>query len=150
MTAERSDHGITDKPLTAADCIKGGLNNSIEGKVIIIKPEVLSPEYRTINHQLYIAESGFGCSPNAMGTAVYCKNMYSGEKSRFERYDIAGVADTERLPESIRKKIEETLNVDKITEKPSLLKNLDENKKAVTQQKSAETYKNKHKDTERD
>jgi len=87
--------------------VAGGLDFDIEGKVIILKPSSLSPEYRTAINQLQIATSGFGCNPNASGRAVYCTNLYTGVKYRHNRYDVAGVADMSCLPEWARKKIKE-------------------------------------------
>jgi len=69
------------------------------GKIVAIKPEIFSPEFRTLSHQLYIATSGSGCSPTAIGRAVYCTNLYNtDEKSRFERADILGVVSPDRIP----------------------------------------------------
>ena len=77
------------------------------GKLIIIKPEVLAPEYRRSEHQIKRATGGFGCSPNSRGNAVFCKDLYSGKESRFERHDVLGVADVEKLPEWAKAKLDE-------------------------------------------
>ena len=107
LSDERSGCGISNAPLTADDCIKGGLDSDIEGKVIIIKASALSPEYRLATHQLQLATGGFGCKPDASGRAVYCTNLYNGERYRYERYDVAGVANITRLPEWAQQKIAE-------------------------------------------
>jgi hypothetical protein len=88
----------TDYPLTAADCVPGGMDADLNGKIVVIKPESLSPEYRSLSFQLAIATGGFGCEPNARGRAVYCTELYSGEKSRWNRSDILGVASEGILP----------------------------------------------------
>ncbi|GHV47670.1 hypothetical protein FACS189499_05580 [Clostridia bacterium] len=125
--------------LTSADCVTGGLDEDLTGKVVVIKPEVLSPEYQTAEHQLKIVLGGFGASPNSRGNAVFCKDLYSGKESRFERYDVAGVADIEKIPQWAREKIAEQrgeeLQSDKLPEvktkpkpKPSLHDNIERNK----------------------
>ena len=91
--------------LTAADCIPRGLENDLTGKLIIIKQEVLAPEYRAANHQIKIVTGGFGASPNSRGNAVFCKDLYSGKETRFERYDVAGVIDPGKIPEWAVKKL---------------------------------------------
>ena len=96
---EKAMHGVEHVKLTEKDCIPNSLDEELEGRVVIIKPEVLSPEFRVGNHQLKIVEGGFGASPNSRGRAVFCTDLYSGKKTRFERYDIAGIADPEKLPE---------------------------------------------------
>jgi len=73
--------------------------------IIVIKPEVLSPEYRRSEHQLKTCQGGFGASPTASGTAVFCTDLYSGKESRFERYDVAGVIDPAKMPDWAVKKI---------------------------------------------
>jgi len=104
---ERAEYGNPAQVLTAADCIPNGRDEDLTGKVIIIKAEALAPEYRRSEKQLRIATSGFGCDPNASGRAVYCKELYSGKESRFERYDVLGVADPERLPAWTKAKLTE-------------------------------------------
>jgi len=105
--AERAKTGVSTALFTTADCVAGGLEFDIEGKVIILKPSALSPEYRTAINQLQIATSGFGCNPKSSGRAVYCTNLYTGAKYRYNRHDVAGVADISRLPEWARKKIKD-------------------------------------------
>ena len=100
---ERS--GAPFHALTIDDCVPNGLNENLEGKAIIIKSETLSPEFRTASHQLKIAKGGFGCAPDSRGNAVFCTDLYSGKDSRFERWDVLGVADIEKLPEWTQAKL---------------------------------------------
>lgn len=44
-------------------------------------------------------EGGFGASPNARGSAIFCTNIYSGQRSRYERRDILAVIEPEALAE---------------------------------------------------
>lgn len=159
--------GVELVTLTAADCLANGMNESIEGKLIIIKPEALSPEYRVSDHQLKIAIGGGGTEPDSRGNAVFCTDLYSGRKSRFERYDVLGVADISRLPQWAIVKFKEyevQLNkesdglVDKARKadaeqeikKPSLLEKLDNNKKKAAAQipKQRDEATKKHNDRE--
>jgi hypothetical protein len=105
LEQERAAFPTIQPTLTAADCVPSGLDADLMGKVVIIKSEVLSPEYRFADHQLKIVTGGFGSYPDARGNAVFCKDLYSDRESRFERYDIAGVADTNRIPEWANRKL---------------------------------------------
>jgi len=95
---ERSGFSNPAQTLTAADCIPGSMNKSLKDKIIIIKPEALAPEYRRSEHQLQACLGGFGASPGSRGNAVYCKELYTGKESRFEKSDVAGVAIPDNLP----------------------------------------------------
>ena len=96
---------VVDAALALEDCVKGGMDEDLNGKVIAIKAEALSPEYRRMSDQMMLATGGFGCSPTASGRAVYCTNLYSGEQARWERYQVLGVVDEGALPEWAQKKL---------------------------------------------
>jgi hypothetical protein len=102
---ERDHSGLPFQTLAAADCIPNGLDENLEGKLIVIKPEILAPEFRSAEHQLKICQGGFGANPNARGNAVFCKDLYSGKESRFERCDVAGVIDPDKIPEWAKQKL---------------------------------------------
>ena len=90
--------GIPNAPITADGCEVIGYQHDLRGKIVVIKPEVLRPEYRRATSQLYLCDGGFGASPNSRGTACYCTQLYSGKSSYFERSDILGVIAPENLP----------------------------------------------------
>jgi hypothetical protein len=96
---------LMDFPVTAGECVSGGLDADMTGTVIAIRQEVLSPEYRLQSHQLHVATGGFGCLPEASGRAVYCTNLYSGEQTRFAREDVLGVVAEDALPKWAAKKL---------------------------------------------
>ena len=90
--------GIPNAPITAEGCEVINYQHDLQGKIVVIKPEVLRPEYRRATSQLQLCTGGFGASPNSWGTACYCTQLYSGKTSRFERSDILGVIAPENLP----------------------------------------------------
>lgn len=96
---ERTKRGIDPEPLTNQHCVPGGMKENLEGKVIVIKASSLRPEYATPDHQLLLASGGNGCQPDARGNAVFCTNLYTGKRGRWERYDVQGVADMTKLPQ---------------------------------------------------
>jgi len=95
---QRAERGVSNEPLTAADCIPGSKDNHYENQLVVIRPEVMVASMRTADEQLFLATSGFGCNPGARGQAVYCKNLFTGKTVRWERHDIAGIILPERVP----------------------------------------------------
>lgn len=115
---ERSLRGISPVPLTCEDCITGSQHGNYTNQLIVIRPERLAPAARTADHQLLLATSGNGCSPDALGTAVFCQNLFTGESMRWERYHIVGIIRPDRMPEWAAEKL---AALKKIEEKESAL-----------------------------
>ena len=91
--------GIPNAPITAEGCKAISYRDDLNGKIVVIKPEILRPEYRRATSQLQLCTGGFGASPDSRGTACYCTQLYSGKTSYFQRSDILGTIAPEKLPE---------------------------------------------------
>lgn len=98
--------GVPGAPITAEGCEVIGYRHDLRGKVVVIKPEVLRPEYRRADCQLYLCSGGFGASPGSRGTACFCTELYSGRTCRFERSDILGTVAPEKLPQWAKQSLE--------------------------------------------
>ena len=96
---------LVDYPLSAEDCVPGGMDADLQGKVMAVRGEILSPEYRACSLLLMLATGGFGCSPNVRGQSVFAKNLYSGEENRWSRSDILGVVEENALPDWAKEKL---------------------------------------------
>lgn len=83
---------------TAEQCYHNDYSQSIDGKIVAIKAEVLRPEYRRGEVQLVLVGGGNGAKANPRGNAVFCYHLNDGKHTRFERYDIQGEVRPERLP----------------------------------------------------
>jgi hypothetical protein len=105
LETERESRRLPHRVMTAADCIPDGADSGLVGKLVIICPEALMHEFRSSDYQLKIVLGGFGAQPNARGNAIFCEDLYTGEKSRFERQEVLGVADPEKLPDWAFKKL---------------------------------------------
>ena len=90
--------GIANAPITAAGCTPITSDDDINGKVVVIRPDVLRREYRMATNQVALCDGGFGASPNSRGSACYCVNLYTGKTSRFERRDILGILKDDQIP----------------------------------------------------
>src|SRR5690348_13191336 len=64
------------------------LPDELEGKLLILDPKILAPQYRQRKFLVYRATGGFGCHAACMGTAVYAECLSDGEKTRWERYEF--------------------------------------------------------------
>ncbi len=90
--------GIVNAPITANGCTPISSDDDLNGKVVVIRPEILRREYRRATNQVMLCDGGFGASPNSRGSACYCVNLYTGKTSRFERRDILGVLKDDQIP----------------------------------------------------
>jgi len=95
----RAERGISNEPLTRDACLPGGLGDNIEGKLVVIRPEIMQDDKRTADYQYFVAEHGNGCRAEALGLGVFGQNLYTGKSGRWERPDILGIADSEKLPD---------------------------------------------------
>lgn len=90
---------VPREKITADMCNSTFQCGNLTGKVMAIKAEVLRPEYRSAEHQIVYVTGGNGARQDSFGTACYCITLYSGERSRWERYDFQGEIKPECLPE---------------------------------------------------
>lgn len=91
--------GVDISAITSKDCDAVSSDDDLNGKTIVINPDVLRPEYRKSTHQLQLCTGGNGAFPKMRGSAVYCKCLYDGRSSRFERQDVLGMVKEDSLPE---------------------------------------------------
>ena len=73
--------------------------NPETGKVLVLSPNTLKEEYWSPENQLWLAQSGFGCSPTARGRSILCVCLGDGEQTRWNRNDFIGVLKDEYLPD---------------------------------------------------
>lgn len=105
LDMKEQNKDATEILLTEEHCIAGSRDMDYKEQYIIIKPDDLLPEYRDADNQLYLAVGGFGCSPDARGRAVYCKDLRDGKEERWDRKNALGIADQSKLPEWAQNRI---------------------------------------------
>ena len=92
-----SRHILNELPLlTKADCDPAQEN--YENKLLILRPELLSPMYSYAPFQYFYAVGGFGCDPKARGRKVIGYFLADGERTEMRRSDFLGAADPKKLP----------------------------------------------------
>ena len=90
--------GIDITPVLKAECTPISDKDDLNGKIVVIKQDVLRQEYRRSTNQLKLCTGGFGAYPNSRGSACYCVDLYSRTTSRYERQDIMGTLREDQLP----------------------------------------------------
>ena len=81
------------------------LANEIKEAAVFAQKELY--EYQIATMQLQLCTGGFGAEPNSRGSACFCTNLYSGKESRYERRDILGVIEKDKLPEWAKQRLDE-------------------------------------------
>ena len=95
-------------PFTAEDCLPENRDGSIIGKVIVIKTESLRREYQHSAYQLVYVEGGHGAS-GGRGNAVFGTCLGTGEKGRWERFNVLGEIRLDRMPDWAQEKLEDLI-----------------------------------------
>ncbi|MDL2327261.1 hypothetical protein LJC64_01170 [Ruminococcaceae bacterium OttesenSCG-928-A11] len=96
---EREQLDIPVEPFLLDSVVKDSHLADYTGKLMVVRAEVLRPEYANMAHQLVLAESGNGCSPDARGSGVFTTTLATGKHQRFERRDFLGELRPELIPE---------------------------------------------------
>ena len=110
--SEQEKFKFDKTPFTAADCIPDKKNESIIGKVVVIDAEPKRYEYQHAAYQLVLADGGNGAS-GGRGQAVFGTCLATGERSRWERYDVLGEIRPERMPQWAKEALNAIQNQEK-------------------------------------
>ena len=99
VRAERNRTNEPQEVLGREHCLPSdGTEPDLHGRVVVIRPDALRPEYRNAAQQTVFVTGGFGAAPNARGRAVFGTNVFSGEKSDWRREDVLGILDPAKAP----------------------------------------------------
>ncbi len=94
----------------------------LEGKVIVIRGDVLRPEFRHASRQLLLCTGGNGAQPMARGRTCFCSYLYNGRQTSFYRSDVLGVIRPDALPEWAKAGLEKAMATWKGNEQPEKAK----------------------------
>lgn len=81
-------------------------NRDFNNEVIVIKAEVLRPEYRTAAHQVLYCTGGSGARLNAYGRSVFCEYLQTGEHVRYDRLAVQGILKPEHYPDWVKESVQ--------------------------------------------
>lgn len=77
----------------------GGEPADYKGKLVVLRGDFFKDSYKSQDNQLFLAESGFGCSPRASGRKVFGVFLNDYENACIQRSDILGILKAEHIPE---------------------------------------------------
>jgi hypothetical protein len=89
------------------DSIPGSEYSNYTGKLMIVRPEELSPEFREAKYQLFVCERGNGLDPDRIGRSVSGHFLFDGETGNFSRTSFIGEVRPDRLPDWAAEKLTE-------------------------------------------
>ena len=141
LSSNRNKTGLPERPLTTSDCLPDSKHSDWDGKLIIINPEMLAPEYRSMEHQLVLCTGGFGADPNARGRAVHVKELFNGNHLRYDRHQIAGIVNTDKIPKWALNKIINKLDENEIKNAGLSSIQPDKEKPAISKKNPTLAYK---------
>lgn len=87
-----------DAELTAIDCAPVPYEESLEGRVIVLRGDILRPEYKRASNQLLLCTGGSGARANPYGRTCYAVRLYDAAKTQCYRQDVLGAIPEEKLP----------------------------------------------------
>lgn len=105
-TRQPAAEGIDNAPVEPECCTLLSENDDLRNRIVVIRQDVLRPEYRDATHQIKLCVGGFGATPHSRGSACYCVNLHTGATARFERRDILGTMTPEQVPEWAKRGLE--------------------------------------------
>ena len=88
-------------------------NETFVGKIIVIRPQSLSPEYRNEQYQIVRCTGGNGAKADGLGTSVFCKEMFTGEEVKYRRANVMGILKEEHYPDWLKSKLKDEQNIQK-------------------------------------
>lgn len=134
--------GMDNDPILSGDdrVTADDYKQSIRDKVVVIKPEAISPEYTAATSQLWLCTGGFGASASARGRTCFCINLHdTGRQESFYRSDIMGIMDPAHLPNWAKVGLKSIQQAEKGTAKPPLSSQIQTAEKRTEQQSDKAT-----------
>ena len=95
-----------DSELTAKNCLSITYEDDLKGKIIVVRGDILRPEYKRASNQLLLCTGGSGSKPNPYGRTCYAVHLYDARETAYYRQDILGVMPEDKLPEWAKKGLE--------------------------------------------
>ena len=89
----------TNNEILKDGCEPFTYEDNLTNKVVVVRGNVLRPEFRRATRQLMLCVGGFGAQPNSRGRTCYCISLYDQHETSFYRQDILGTVDPDNLPD---------------------------------------------------
>lgn len=99
--------GVSVEPITMEQCVPDDKSDSLVGKVVVMRPEILRTEFQRPDCQVFLVTGGFGAQGSARGRKMFCTNLYHGRNEVFFRSDVLGMLRPECTPAWVSEKLAE-------------------------------------------
>ncbi len=117
VSQTRTARNLPRELLGNEHCLAGSATRKLTGKLVVLRPDALAPEYRAADYQLGYVTKEYSFT-NEVGRTAYVVKMrttnvvefhelYSDKKRMLERGSVLGIADSSKLPTWTRQKISE-------------------------------------------
>ena len=103
----RNKRNVPFSALTAEHCLPDEPRRNLAGKLVVVAPSSLAPEYRTSDFRLGLAVGDDECEHGAGCRKIFFRELFSGKTAEWSFKDILGVANPEKLPEWAKRKLRE-------------------------------------------
>ena len=97
--------GVSVEPITMEQCVPDDPADSLVGRVVVMRPEILRAEFQRPDCQVFLVTGGFGAQGNARGRKVFCTSRYHGRNEVFFRSDVLGTLRPECTPAWVSEKL---------------------------------------------
>jgi len=104
-------NGNPNNLYSALHCISNSDQMEWYYRVLVVAEENLDADYKKPEHQIFLAHSGFGCNPKAIGRAVYGMHLSDGEICRRNCDNFVGIMKDEYIPDWARDKMAEAKEI---------------------------------------
>lgn len=88
-----------DSEISVKNCMPISYEDRIEGKIIVLRGDILRAEYKRASNQLLLCTGGFGAQSNPRGRTCFATRLYDAKQTQYRREDILGTMPEDKLPE---------------------------------------------------
>ena len=106
IETENRARGANELPPFKSSDLIADRDECIEGKVVAINPSYLFDGYKSLPYQLFYVTGGSGARANHYGNACFCNQIYTGNETRIERYEVLGIVPDDKLPDFAKATLE--------------------------------------------
>ncbi len=106
LEQENEKRGASHLPPFRYSDLISDTDKNLVGKVAAINSKYLLNGYKTMPYQLFLVTGGNGANENHYGNACLCNQLYTGQETRIERYEVLGIVPDDKLPDFARVTLE--------------------------------------------
>lgn len=106
IETENRARGASELPPFKGSELISDNDGDLVGKVVAINPRYLFDGYKSLPYQLFYVTGGSGARASQYGNACFCNQLYTGNETRIERYEVLGIVPDDKLPDFAKATLE--------------------------------------------